>query len=55
VAKKAIAKRLILENYNTELQEAVVRGKERNLRKGRNLSKEDICVYNHDSLLEQAL
>jgi hypothetical protein len=54
-AEKAMAERLILENHNTELQEAVVRGKERNLRKGGNLSREDTRVYNHDSLLERAL
>jgi hypothetical protein len=54
-AEKAMAKRLILSNHNTELQEAAARKKERNSRKGGNLSKEDARVYNNDSLLERAL
>jgi len=40
-AKKAIAKRLILRNYNIELQAAIAKKKARNLRKEGNLSLKD--------------
>jgi hypothetical protein len=54
-AEKAMAERLILGNHNTELQEAAARKKERNSRKGENLSKADARVYDADSLAERAL
>jgi hypothetical protein len=54
-AEKAIAQRLILGNHNAELQEAASRKKERNSRKGGNLSKTDARVYNASSLIDRAL
>ncbi len=54
-AEKVMAERLILSNHNTELQEAASRKKERNSRKGGNLSREDARVYDAVSLEERAL
>jgi hypothetical protein len=50
-AEKAMVERLILGNHNTELQEAASQKKERNSRKGGNLSKADAYVYNSQSLI----
>jgi hypothetical protein len=54
-AEKAMAQRLILGNHNAELQEAASRKKERNSRKGGNLSKTDARVYDASSLADRAL
>jgi hypothetical protein len=53
-AEKAMVERLILGNHNTELQEAASQKKERNSRKGGNLSKADARVYDAQSLIDRA-
>jgi hypothetical protein len=53
-AEKAMAQRLILANYNKELQEAAIRKKAKDNKKGGNLSPKDARVYNAKSLVERA-
>jgi hypothetical protein len=54
VAKKVIAQRLILANYNKELQKAIIRKKARANKKEGNLSFKNIQVYNTESFVKQA-